>query len=59
MRNRIIIVGLVVLLGFWLGARANRPVVKQSKAETARRAFAGRRARKRREALLAKFGLHG
>ncbi len=57
MRNRIILVGLVVLLGFWLGARANRPVVKTSKSETARRALADRRARKRRKALQRRFGL--
>lgn len=57
MRNRIILVGLVVLLGFWLGARANRPVVKDSKAEVARRALADRRSRKRRKALKRKLGL--
>ncbi|WP_022903887.1 hypothetical protein [Curtobacterium sp. B8] len=57
MRNRIILVGLIILFGFWLGARANRPVVKGSKAETARRALADRRARKRRKALKRRFGL--
>ncbi|MGL3200735.1 MULTISPECIES: hypothetical protein [Curtobacterium] len=57
MRNRIILIGLVVLLGFWLGARANRPVVKDSKAEVARRALADRRSRKRRKALKRKLGL--
>ncbi|WP_193750484.1 hypothetical protein [Curtobacterium luteum] len=57
MRNRIILVGLVVLLGFWLGARANRPVVKDSKAEVARRALADRRNRKRRKELKRKLGL--
>jgi hypothetical protein len=57
MRNRIILIGLVVLLGFWLGARANRPVVKDSKAEVARRALADRRSRKRRKHLKRKLGL--
>ncbi len=57
MRNRIIVAGLVVLCGFWLGARANRPVVKDSKAEVARRALADRRSRKRRKELKRKLGL--
>ncbi|MEK6345281.1 MAG: hypothetical protein V4737_15810 [Curtobacterium sp.] len=57
MRNRIILIGLVVLFGFWLGARANRPVVKDSKAEVARRALADRRSRKRRKVLKRKLGL--
>jgi len=51
MRNRIIVIGAIVLIGFWFGSRANRPVIKTSKAETARGIWNDPRARKGRKKL--------
>ena len=63
MRNRIIVIGAIVLIGFWFGSRANRPVIKTSKADTARKIWNDPRARKGRKKLgkrIAKAaGLHG
>ncbi|MBF4588349.1 hypothetical protein [Curtobacterium sp. VKM Ac-2887] len=51
MRNRIIVIGLIVLIGFWFGSRANRPVIKTSKGETVRKAWNDPHARKARKKL--------
>ncbi|MFJ3384650.1 hypothetical protein EDF24_0614 [Curtobacterium sp. PhB130] len=51
MRNRIIVIGAIVLVAFWFGSRANRPVIKQSKGETARKMWNDPHARKSRKKL--------
>ncbi|MBY0178341.1 MULTISPECIES: hypothetical protein [Curtobacterium] len=54
MRNRLIVTGVITLIGFFLGSRSNRPVVKNggsSKRETARRIWNDPRARKGRKKL--------
>lgn len=55
MRNRIIALGAVVLVGFWFGSRSNRTVVKTSKAETARKIWNDPRSRKARAKLKKKL----
>lgn len=55
MRNRIIAIGAIILLGFWFGSRANRPVIKTSKSETARKIWNDPRARKARRKLREKL----
>lgn len=55
MRNRIIVIGAIVLIGFWFGARANRPVIKTSKSETARRIWNDPHARRGRKKLSKKI----
>lgn len=51
MRNRIIVIAVIVLIGFWFGVRANRTVIKQSKGETARKMWNDPHARKSRKQL--------
>jgi len=54
MRNRLIVTGVITLIGFFLGSRSNRPVIKngkKSKRETARRIWNDPRARKGRKKL--------
>ncbi|TDW72176.1 hypothetical protein EDF51_104241 [Curtobacterium sp. PhB25] len=51
MRNRIIVIGLIVLIAFWFGSRANRPVIKTSKGETVRKAWNDPHARKARKKI--------
>ncbi|MFJ3379527.1 hypothetical protein ACIPJ2_03890 [Curtobacterium sp. NPDC090217] len=51
MRNRIIVIAAIVLIGFWFGVRANRTVIKQSKGETARKMWNDPHARKSRKKL--------
>jgi hypothetical protein len=56
MRNRIIVIGAIVLIGFWIGSRSNRPVVKKtSTAETIRKAWNDPHARKQRAKLRKKI----
>ena len=58
MRNRLIVTGVITLIGFFLGSRSNRPVVKNggsSKRETARRIWNDPRARKGRKKLAKKI----
>jgi hypothetical protein len=55
MRNRVIVIGAVVLIAFVIGSRSNRPVIKQSKGETARRMWNDPRARKGRKKLAKKI----
>jgi hypothetical protein len=51
MRNRLLVIGAIVLIGFWFGSRSNRPVIKQSKGETARKMWNDPHARKSRKRL--------
>jgi len=56
MRNRIIVIGLIALVGIWVGSRSNRPVVeKTSTAETIRKAWNDPHARKQRAKLRKKI----
>lgn len=55
MRNRLLVIGAIVLIGFWFGSRANRPVIKQSKGETVRKMWNDPHARKSRKKLRKKL----
>lgn len=55
MRNRIILIGAIVFIGFWFGARATRPVNKKSKTQTARELWNDPRSRKARKKLCKKI----
>ncbi|MFZ7088435.1 hypothetical protein [Curtobacterium sp. RRHDQ10] len=46
MRNRIILIGVIVAVGYWLGVRATRPVVRDPKVDRQR---AKRRAAARKQ----------
>lgn len=46
MRNRIILIGVIVAVGYWLGTRATRPVVQDPKVAKQR---AKRRAKARKQ----------
>ncbi|OIH92304.1 hypothetical protein [Curtobacterium sp. MCBA15_001] len=51
MRNRLLVIAAIVLIGFWFGSRSNRTVVKQSKGETVRKMWNDPHARKSRKKL--------
>ena len=55
MRNRLLVIAAIVLIGFWFGSRSNRTVIKQSKGETARKMWNDPHARKSRKKLRKKL----
>lgn len=55
MRNRIIVIGAIVALGYWFGTRATRPVNKKSKTETAREIWNDPKTKKARKKLKKKL----
>lgn len=55
MRSRIIVIGTILVIGAWIGARSNRTVVKKSKAEVARDLWNDRRSKKARARLKKKL----